>query len=305
MDVYRRRRLVAAGLLLIAVTLVATTAGGGSDSRSPLPSEAGEPSEPKTEPAKPLLPGRRVVAFYGSPDDDELGVLGIGTPERAGRRLLRQAGAYATDRRPVVPAMELIATVATFDAGPDGRYRRHARGAVIRRYLRAARAIGAILILDIQPGTADFFAEATRLERWLREPDVHLALDPEWRVESGQVPGRVIGTVGAREVNAVTAWLDALVQRQALPPKLVILHQFTEGMLGERDAIKSRANLQLVINADGFGSRPVKASKYRAFQRRTPRFHEGFKLFYEEDAGLMTPRQVLGLRPAPDVVVYE
>lgn len=300
MGVFWRRRIVALAVLLAPIALLATRAasdGGDKPARA----------QPDTPPAEqpPILPRERVVAFYGSPDDPELGALGIGSPAGAARRLVRQARRYRTPRRPVRPAMELIASIATFDAGPDGLYRRRARGGVIARYLRAARSVDAILILDIQPGSADFLVEAAHLERWLREPDVHLALDPEWRVQAGQVPGSVIGTVDAREVNAVTAWLEQLVTRENLPPKLVVLHQFTFGMLGRRELIKPRRRVQLVINADGFGSRVVKSAKYRAFQRRTPAFAEGFKLFYREDAGLMTPRQVMRLRPAPDVVVYE
>jgi hypothetical protein len=161
-----------------------------------------------------------------------------------------------------------------------------------------------ILLLDIQPGRSDFFSEAVRLERWLREPDVGLALDPEWRVAAPDVPGVVIGSVDAREVNATSAWLAQLVARHDLPQKLFIVHQFTDDMVDDT-RLRRREELAMVLNADGFGTQPVKASKYHAFTRRAPTFHQGFKLFYEEDAGLMTPAQVMRLRPRPDVIVYE
>jgi hypothetical protein len=204
----------------------------------------------------------------------------------------------------VLPAMELIAVIANADAGADGMYRSRQPNAVIRRYLRAARRHDMLLVLDVQPGRSDFFTETTRLERWLREPDVGLALDPEWRVTAPEVPGQVIGRVDAREVNATSAWLGQLVERHDLPQKLFILHQFTDDMVDDKQ-LKRRPELAMVLNADGFGSRAVKVSKYRAFTRAAPTFHQGFKLFYDEDAGLMTPQQVLRLRPAPDVVVYE
>jgi len=188
--------------------------------------------------------------------------------------------------------------------GDDGLYSARQPAAVIRRYLRAARKIKALLLLDIQPGASDFFTEARRLERWLREPDVGLALDPEWRVQAGQVPGQVIGRVDSREVNAVTAWLPNLAKERELPEKLVVIHQFTDDMVDDT-TLKARDRLQIVLNADGFGTAPVKKSKYDAFTRRAPGFEPGFKLFYEEDVGLMTPRQVLALRPPPDFVVYE
>ena len=119
-----------------------------------------------------------------------------------------------------------------------------------------------------------------------------------------QIPGQVIGTVGSREVNATSAWLQQLVQRENLPQKLFIVHQFTNDMVDDAQ-LKQRGRLAMVLNADGFGSAPLKVAKYRAFTRAAPSFHQGFKLFYEEDAGLMKPRRVLRLHPPPDVVVYE
>jgi hypothetical protein len=176
--------------------------------------------------------------------------------------------------------------------------------AIIRRYLRAARRIHALLVLDIQPGRSDFFTEATHLRRWLKLPDVGLALDPEWRVEPGQVPAQVIGHVGAREVNATTAWLADLVARRRLPQKLLIVHHFTDGMVPV-DRLKPRPGLAYVLNADGFGSDAVKIAKYRRFVRHAPGFRRGFKLFYHEDSRTMSPARVMRLRPRPDVVVYE
>jgi hypothetical protein len=251
-----------------------------------------------------ILPRYRVVAYYGAPQARELGALGIGTPDQAVRRLVRQARPYERKSRPVMPVLELITVVAAAHPGEDERYNMRQDDTVIRRYLRAARRAKALLVLDIQPGRSDFFTETTRLRKWLREPDVGLALDPEWRVQPGEVPGNVIGHVDSREINATTAWLDQLTARNRLPQKLLIVHQFTDDMVDET-LLKPRDNLAMVLNADGFGSRPVKVSKYRRFTRQAPDFANGFKLFYEEDLGLMTPRQVLRLKPPPDVVVYE
>src|SRR5829696_8883882 len=307
-----QRRRLAAGVIAAAVALGAATAGAmtGAGGDESLPhsdaAEAAAAPEPPQLPrgGRSIFPQHRVVAYYGAPQDDELGALGIGTPASAARRLERQAKPYARPDRPVLPALELIAVIANADAGDDGMYRARQTDAVIRRYLRAARRAKALLLLDIQPGASDFFTEATRLERWLREPDVGLALDPEWRVQAGQVPGQVIGSVDSREVNAVTAWLDRLSAQHDLPEKLVVIHQFTDDMVDDT-TLKPRDRLEIVLNADGFGTAPVKKSKYHAFTRRAPGFDPGFKLFYDEDVGLMSPRQVLRMRPPPDFVVYE
>jgi hypothetical protein len=157
-----------------------------------------------------VFPEHRVVAFYGAPQSRELGALGIGTPRGAARRLARQARSYRRGDRGELPALELITVIANADPGDDGMYRARQSDSVIRRYLRAARRAKALLLLDIQPGRSDFFTETTRLRKWLKEPDVSLALDPEWRVRDGEIPGQVIGRVSSREVNATSAWLDQL-----------------------------------------------------------------------------------------------
>jgi hypothetical protein len=306
--VFRRRRLVALAVLLAVVAAVVALLLGGGE-QEPAPRKAApEPAEKPVElprGGRRLLPDQRIVAFYGAPQAQELGELGIGSPASAARRLERQAKAYARPGRPVLPAMELIAVVAAAHPEEDGRYNTRQDDSVIRRYLRAARRAKALLVLDIQPGRSDFFTEATRLEKWLREPDVGLALDPEWRMGPDEVPGNVIGSVEAREVNAVSAWLSRLVVRNRLPEKLFLIHQFTDDMVDDTQ-LRERAGLAMVLNADGFGTRELKRVKYHAFTSSPRRFfHTGFKLFYREDTHLMQPRHVLRLRPPPDVVIYE
>ena len=65
--------------------------------------------------------------------------------------------------------------------------------------------------------------------------------------------------------------------------------------------------MALVLNSDGFGNVPQKKVKYDELSPQGPtrRFDAGFKLFYLEDFPLMTPKQVLNLKPEPDLVVYE
>jgi hypothetical protein len=306
--VYWRRRLTAAAGVGGVVALVALLLGSG-DGEPPARRVAEPVATPAPLPELPrggrsVLPEHRVVAYYGAPQSRELGALGIGSPGAAARRLARQGAPYDRRRRPVLPALELITVIANADPGQDGMYRTRQDDRVIGRYLRAARRARALLLLDVQPGRSDFFTEVTRLERWLREPDVGLALDPEWRVVEGEVPGQVIGRVDSREVNATSAWLAQLVERERLPEKLLVIHQFTDDMVDET-ALRPREGLAIVLNADGFGGREVKRAKYHAFTRQAPGFHQGFKLFYEEDLDLMGPRSVMRLRPPPDFVVYE
>lgn len=306
-----RRRGVA--LLLVAaagaITAVGLTSGEG-DSKSAarealtIASPAPPPELPRG--GRSVLPEYRVVAHYGAPQSDALGILGIGPLSEAGARLERQAKTFARPGEPpVLPAMELIAVVASNAPEPDGRWRYRQSRAVIRRHLAAAREAKALLILDIQPGRADFLSEAKALSEFLIEPDVGLAMDPEWRMGPGEVPGRVIGSVDASEINAVTRWLSGVVRRRNLPDKLVVIHQFTDGMIERRRALRTQAGLDIVLNADGFGTPPLKLATYRRVIRARGPFHAGFKLFFEEDTDLMSPDAVLALRPRPSLVIYE
>jgi hypothetical protein len=146
------------------------------------------------------------------------------------------------------------------------------------------------------------------LRRFLAEPDVSLALDPEWSMAPGQVPGRQIGSTDAATVNSVSRYLSRLVRARHLPQKLLVVHRFTPGMIRQEEGLERNHGVALVVNVDGFGTRPVKIAKYREFtrDRRAARVRSnGFKLFYHEDTGLMSPRRVLRMKPQPDLVVYE
>jgi hypothetical protein len=306
-NIYLRRRLTALAAVVAVVILgiVLIGSGGGDDPRRTA-AEDRKPEEVQLpRGGRSVLPEFRVVAFYGAPQSRELGALGIGSPQGAARRLARQAKPYEREGQPpVLPALELITVIANADPGEDGMYRARQTDAVVRRYLRAARKEKALLLLDIQPGRSDFFTEATRLKKWLKEPDVGLALDPEWRVRDGEIPGQIIGHVGAREVNATSAWLAQLVARNKLPEKLFVIHQFTDDMVPEAE-LKQHDGLALVLNVDGFGDALNKKAKYKDFTSQAPDANHGFKLFYSEDMGLMRPAEVMRLQPRPVLVVYE
>jgi hypothetical protein len=308
--VYRRRRLAALGVVAAAAALsgAAVGAGAGGDPAGEGKGQAADApaGKPRALPrgGRRIFPHYRVVAFYGAPQSHELGALGIGSPDAAARRLVRQARPYARRTRPVLPAFELLAAVANRDGGEDGMYRTRQSNAMIRRYLRAARRAKALLVLDIQPGHANFVDEARHLDRWLREPDVGIALDPEWHTP-GAVPGTVIGSVGVDQVNAVARHVAAIVRERKLPEKLFVVHQFTPNMVHGKARMIRPPGLAMTVNVDGFGDQPNKIAKYHQFTHDGTHNNDGLKLFYTEDTNLMTPRAVLRLAPAPDLVVYE
>ena len=315
----RRRVAAAAGLLLGAFLLVRLLGGllGGDGEQRVASAADAKRDATSAAPARPkatelpgggrrFFPDRRVVAFYGNPADDELGALGIGSPDQAAAKLARVAKSYERKTRPVLLCLELIVTVAAAAPGDDGKYRIRAPEKTIDRYLRAARKAGAVLLLDVQPGTATFPEEVRRLKKWLVQPDVGLALDPEWRIQPGQVPGQVIGSVSAEEVNQVSIDLAALVKERNLPEKLFVIHQFTNDMVRDKPNVAIRPGLATVFNVDGFGLPAAKISKYSEFTRSTPKgAHDGFKVFFREDTNRMRPAAVMALQPPPDIIEYE
>ncbi len=310
----RRQRLVVAvggtGVLVLAAILAVLGGGGGAGGRE---QRNGRGQTTASGPARPLeLPGggrqifprHRVVAYYGAPGDPHLGILGVGPPDQITRQLKHQTAAYSLASRPALPAVELIATVATSSPGADGMYRARQPAALVRRYLNAARRAGALLILDLQPGRSDFLTEARVYESFLREPDVSLALDPEWQLAPGQTPGQQIGSTDAAAINQVSSYLAGIVANRGLPQKLLIVHQFTSDMIRQRDQTLPRPGLAITINIDGFGDRPDKIAKYKALSASTS-LYRGLKLFYNQDLHLMAPRQVMKLNPSPSLVVYQ
>ncbi len=289
--------------MAFVVGIVVGSSSGGDET----PSQGAEASGPIELPrgGRSLLPEYRLVGFYGAPQDDALGALGIGTPAKAGQRLLKQIEAYE-GAKPVMPVFELIATIAADHPGTDGLYRNRQPHSVIQEYLTEARRNRGILLLDIQPGRAGFASEVRRLERYLDEPDVGLALDPEWNVGLDEVPGEVIGSVGATEVNQIAAELAATVERLDLPEKLFVIHQFTDDMITSKELLAPQDGLAMVLNSDGFGDPLDKIAKYAELHpKRATGLAAGFKLFYAEDFPLMSPADVLGLEPKPDLIVYE
>ncbi len=308
-SIYRRRRAVAlgvlAGAILVLVLALGSCAGDEQQGAAKLDAAPAPVVSQLPGGGRRIFPEHRVVGFYGAPQSERLGALGIGTPDAAAARLKRAAKPYERRSRPVLLAFELLATIANAHPGDDGMYRSHQTPATIDRYLAAADRAKALLVLDIQPGRGDFLSEAKRLQQWLLRPQVGIALDPEWHVGADEVPGKTIGSVTAEQVNEVSQYVSDLVVKHDLPEKLFLVHQFTNDMVEGRERLQARRGLAITMNVNGFGNPPNKISKYDAFTADQPRFHDGFKLFYEEDTDLMSPGAVLALQPPPDVVVYE
>jgi len=285
----------------------------GKSRPAPLSPSGPDTSAPVGPARVPELPGggrrifadhRLLVAYYGTAGTGALGVLGEASPEQIMPRLVQAAAPFARSGRTVQPVFELIVTVAHAGATKAGTYSSNIDRSQVRRYIRAAHRHGVLLLLDLQPGRADFLDVAKTWEWALRDPWVGLALDPEWRMGPHGVPGRRVGSVSAGEVNRVSAWLDQLTATSGLPEKVFMLHQFRTDMVRHIERIHDRDHLALVQHVDGFGTRGQKLDTFHHVVR--PRqFRLGFKLFYDEDVHRMHARQVLAIRPRVSFVSFQ
>jgi transcriptional regulator with XRE-family HTH domain len=251
-----------------------------------------------------LFPKFRMVAFYGTPETSRLGILGIGA-DQAAKRLIKQATGYREGHKPVLPAFEIIATVALGHAGDDGMYRRRVAPQEIQSYLNVARRNKIYTILDIQPGRSDFMTEVKVYEQFLTQPDVGLALDAEWHVGPTGIPGQVLGSVDAKTINKVVDYLVDIVKRYNLPQKLLVIHRFTDDMIKNKERIKTPPQLAVTLDVDGFGEKAAKYVKYQSFVSEEDGVFHGIKLYLQQDTDLMSPQDVLYLAPQPDLIVYQ
>ncbi len=257
-----------------------------------------------------LFPDHRIVGFCGTPGAPALGRM-TGELAAPTKELLAQADAYSgTKRRKVLPALELIAVVGQGTAGDDGLWRRRVPDEVVDRYLQSARSAKALLLLDIQPGRSDFLTEARHFDRWLREPEVGLALDPEWAMKGKERPGETFGQTSGTMIDSVADYLSKLVRDNGLPEKVLVYHRVTNRVVQDTDRIGSHRGVAIVQSIDGIGSKAAKLRTYRLIADEKPRsVLSGIKLFFDEDTRggkrLMTPAEVLSLRPEPVYVMYE
>lgn len=253
------------------------------------------------------LDNTRWVTYYGNPLSKRMGILGEIPPEEMMDRLAKQAEEWreADPATKVQPALELVATVASDQPGQGGLYRTRMPDALIEKVIKWSRSRGWPVILDIQIGHSKVKPEVERLQKFLEMPDVHLALDPEFDMPKKQVPGTRIGTTDAEDVNVAVILLSKIVAEKKLPPKLLLVHRFTEPMLRRHKLVRLDPNVQIAVIMDGFGYPGLKKKIYRVIVKKEPVQFGGFKLFYKNDVPLMKPAEVLELEPKPSVIIYQ
>lgn len=258
-----------------------------------------------------LLPFKRIVAYYGNFYSPRMGVLGQYPPDKVLAMLTSQVDAWAKadPSTPVVPALDYIVVAAQQIPGRDGMHRMRMPPGQIEKAVTMADQIHGLLFLDVQPGWSTVEIEVPRLAEYLKSPNVELALDPEFALTDRKQPGAWRGTMSASDINFAARFLAKIVRENHLPPKVLVVHRFTQRMVTDYRAIKPLPEVQIVMDMDGFGSPPLKLAAYRDFIEDQPVQFTGFKLFYKNDVkwggSLMAPSQVLRLSPQPIYIVYQ
>ena len=286
-----------------SLALVSAIRAGMKDTRWPV--KAADPLPGS------LLPAKRIVAYYGNPLSKRMGILGELPPDAMLARLDKEVAAWnaADPSTPVQPALHLIVVVAQGSAGRDGKYRLRMPDTLVEKVYSWAQRRNAVLFLDIQVGKSTVQAEVPRLEQFLKRPDVHLGLDPEFSMKFGDPPGRKIGTMSSTDVNWTVNYLSTLVKANNLPPKVLVVHRFTRNMLTDTKGIRLDPRVQIVIDMDGWGAPWLKFDSYRDYVQREPVQFTGFKLFYHNDTKkgepLLTPGELLKVTPKPAYIQYQ
>ncbi len=266
--------------------------------RSPVQRPAAEPGS--------LLADKVLVNYYGNPYTGVMGILGQLSKEELVAALQRRAAEYAAVAgRPVQPAIHFVATVAQASAGADGMYRARMPIDLVEEYAQLAADNGMLFFIDLQFGRSTVQAELAPYLPLLRQPHVHLAMDPEFDMWGSERPGIDLGHMTAAEINYAQSVLSSVVAENGLPNKVLMVYQFTASMLPDKGNIVDYPRVDLVVNMDGFGGRAVKVEHYNAYVRDTPVEYAGIKLFLQHDPDLMSAADVMALTPAPDVVVYQ
>ena len=261
-----------------------------------------------------ILPHSRIVAFYGNLYSKRMGALGEYAPKEMWAKLNKEVKAWETadPTTPVIPALHYIAVVAQGDAGKDGKYRFRMPEKQIDSVFTISRMgpENTLIFLDIQVALSNILDELPLLEKYLKLPNVHLGIDPEFSMKTGAKPGTKIGTFDAVEINYCSQYLAKLVKDNNLPPKVFVIHRFTQGMVTNYKNIKLHPEVQIVIDMDGWGEPELKKGTHRNYIHKEPVQFTGFKLFFKNDLKkspnrMLTPEELLKLKPQPIYIQYQ
>jgi hypothetical protein len=260
-----------------------------------------------------ILPCARIVAYYGHPNSERMGVLGQYPKDEMLRRLRNQVAEWerADPDTPVIPALHMVAVVAQGEPGRSGHYRTITTDQRVQEVYGWAREANGVFFVDIQTGTENLRALLPRFDWILQNPDVHLGVDPEFMMKDGSIPGRRVGTMDAADINYAIDHLARLVNEHNLPPKVLVIHRFTQGMVTNARQVRLRPEVQVVMHMDGHGRMQGPRFKYDTYAQfivSEPVQFTGWKNFYQHDneKGVMpSAADLMRLHPLPLYIQYQ
>ena len=259
-----------------------------------------------------LLPYHRIIAYYGNFYSKGMGVLGQYPTAEMIQKLQAEVNKWnaADPATPAIPAIDYIAVTAQGSPGADGKYRFRMPDSQLDHAVELANQVHGIVVLDVQVGLSTVQTEVPLLDKYLSMPNVHLALDPEFDMPGSAKPGSIIGTMSASEINWAANHLAQLVRQNNLPPKVLIVHRFTDHMVTNTNSITPLPEVQVVMDMDGWGPPAKKIGTYTNFIKPFPVQFTGFKLFYKNDlktpsTRILTPGELLKLTPQPLFIQFQ
>jgi hypothetical protein len=259
-----------------------------------------------------ILPFNRIVAYYGNLLSTSMGVLGQYPEDEMLSKLQNEVQKWtlADPETPAIPALDYIVVTAQGSPGDEGKYRLRMPDTEIDKVMAMAKKINALIFLDIQVGQSTIEEELPLLEKYIEMPNVHIAIDPEFSMKYGRLPGDYVGTYDAAEINYVINYLAKVVDDNNLTPKILVVHRYTENMVTNYQNIEPVPEVQVVMDMDGWGPRSNKLATYQNYINKEPVQFTGFKLFYKNDIHLpgtilMTPEEILKLTPQPVYIQYQ
>ncbi|MBL7740976.1 MAG: hypothetical protein JNK14_17270 [Chitinophagaceae bacterium] len=258
-----------------------------------------------------IFPFKRIIAYYGNLYSKQMGILGELPPDQMLAKLQQEVAAWqkADTALEVVPALHYIAVTAQQSPGKNNMYRLRMPFHQIDSVLNMAARINALVFIDIQVGHSTLQKELPELEKYLKMPNVHLGIDPEFSMKGGQAPGKVVGSFDAADINYATEYLAKLVTENNITPKVFVVHRFTQNGVTNYKQIKLRPEVQIVMDMDGWGPPELKKGTYRHFIHKEPVEYTGFKLFYKNDTKnngrLVTLQEIMALKPRPVYIQYQ
>lgn len=258
-------------------------------------------------PPRSLFDTYQILAYYGNPYSATMGILGEYEGDELVRRVKAQAAKYQelNPDKTVIAALHLVYAVAQARPGSDGTYLGLMPDEMVEGLIELTRANNMLLFIDLQNGRADPVAQAQKVQRWMVNDNVHLAVDPEFTMGPNETPSDDIGSLDGETINRIQDLLNETAAQAGITNKILIVHQFQEDMITNKSAIAKKERVDVVINMDGWGPPPGKLSKYEQLITNQPVQHAGIKLFYRWDKPLLTEADVQALTPRPSYIQYQ